>query len=166
LSNNLQSKLGEGLSKFQGGIEQGKQKLQVVQEISKHKKEINETSIKKSKILLELGQSTYKKIRSGEIVDSDLNEMTKGIVGLDHLIYQSTKKISELNQSNADSNVLTCSSCQAPNDINAKFCGGCGAKMEKEPAVETSSGVSCVTCEEVLSDTANFCHCCGTKVDK
>ncbi|WP_010676979.1 hypothetical protein [Bacillus timonensis] len=35
---NLQAKLGEGLSKFQGGIEQGKQKLQIVQEISRLKK--------------------------------------------------------------------------------------------------------------------------------
>lgn len=44
---NLQSKLGEGLSKFQGGIEQGKQKLQVVQEINRLKKEISDASSKK-----------------------------------------------------------------------------------------------------------------------
>lgn len=166
LSNNLQSKLGEGLSRVQGGIEQGKLKLQVVQEISKLKKEINETSMKKSKILLELGQSTYKKIRNGEIVDSELSELTRGIVGLDHIVYQSSKKISELHQTNNDSDILTCSSCQTPNAVDAKFCGGCGAKMEKEPEADASSGISCVNCDEVLSEAANFCHCCGTKVDK
>ncbi|MEH7386558.1 zinc ribbon domain-containing protein [Bacillus sp. JJ1521] len=160
---NLQSKLGEGLSKFQDGIEQGKQKLQVVQEISRLKKEINEASTKKSMVLLEVGQATYQKIRNGEITDPELVELTVKLVGFDHHIYQANKKVAELNSRSADSNSIICSICQTPNSVDAKFCGGCGAKVEVATKVVLSGEETCVICEEAMPVDANFCPCCGTK---
>ncbi|WP_169891047.1 zinc ribbon domain-containing protein [Litchfieldia alkalitelluris] len=164
MSNNLQSKLGEGLSKFQGGIEQGKQKLQLVQEINRLKKEINEVSGKKAKVLLEVGQATYNKIRQGEITDPELVELTEKLVGFDHNIYQSRKKVAELNSTSDNQGGITCPSCQTVNSNDAKFCGGCGAKVEAAATVLSVEGEPCVKCEESIPHDANFCPCCGTKV--
>jgi DNA repair exonuclease SbcCD ATPase subunit len=163
LSTNLQSKLGEGLSKFQGGIEQGKLKLQTVQEINKIKKEMHDVSVKKTKILLEAGQNVYKKIRNHELQDAELMELTSKLTELDHTIYEASKKISELKNS-SDQHVIVCPSCHTPNEPNAKFCGGCGSKVEKAGDLEGESGKACASCSEPVSLEANYCHCCGTKV--
>ncbi|XXM72934.1 zinc ribbon domain-containing protein [Lysinibacillus sphaericus] len=165
MSTNLQSKLGEGLSKFQGGIEQGKLKLQTVQEINKVKKEIHDVSVKKSKILLETGQRVYMKIRNLEIQDPELMELTSKLTELDQAIFEGSKKIAELS-SRPDQNGMICPSCQTPNEVDAKFCGGCGAKVEKAAEVEAGTGEACLTCNEAVSPYANYCHCCGTKVSK
>lgn len=165
MSTNLQSKLGEGLSKFQGGIEQGKLKLQTVQEINKVKKEIHDVSVKKSKILLETGQKVYMKIRNLEIQDPELMELTSKLTELDQAIYEGSKKIAELS-SRPDQGGTICPSCQTPNEMDAKFCGGCGAKVEKAVEMESDSSEACVSCSELVSPDANYCHCCGTKVSK
>jgi NADH pyrophosphatase NudC (nudix superfamily) len=162
LSTNLQSKLGEGLSKFQGGIEQGKLKLQTVQEINKIKKEMHEASVKKSKILLEAGQKAYKKIRNHELQDEELVELTSKLTELDHAIYEGAKKISGL-KSNPDQNVTICASCETPNESDAKFCGGCGAKVEKAAEPVAGAVDACTSCNEPLTPDAHYCHCCGTK---
>lgn len=163
MSTNLQSKLGEGLSKFQGGIEQGKLKLQTVQEINKIKKEMHDVSVKKSKILLEVGQSAYKKIRNSELQDQELMELTAKLTELDHSIYEAARKIAEL-KSSPDQNGIVCPSCSTPNEPDAKFCGGCGSKVEKANELESDSGKACAGCSEPVSLEANYCHCCGTKV--
>lgn len=49
MSNNFQNIIGEGLSKLQGGIEQGKQKLQTAQEINELNKHANDLNQKKVK---------------------------------------------------------------------------------------------------------------------
>jgi ribosomal protein L40E len=165
LSTNLQSKLGEGLSKFQGGIEQGKLKLQTVQEINKVKKEIHDVSVKKSKILLETGQKVYMKIRNRELQDPELMELTSKLTELDQAIFEGSKKIAELS-SRPDQEGAICPSCQTPNEMDAKFCGGCGAKVEKAAEAESDSGEVCASCSERVSPDANYCHCCGTKVSK
>ncbi|NQD65608.1 zinc ribbon domain-containing protein [Bacillus haikouensis] len=165
MSTNLQSKLGEGLSKFQGGIEQGKLKLQTVQEINKIKKEIHDVSVKKSKILLEVGQKVYKKIRNQELHDQELIELTSKLTELDHALYGGSRKISEL-KSHPDQNVTICTSCETPNELDAKFCGGCGAKVEKAIEPVAGAGYACASCSEPLTADAHYCHCCGTKVSR
>ena len=87
LSNDLQSRLGEGVSMLKGGIEQRKQKLQNVQELNRLKRSVEENSIKKSQILLELGRLTYRKIREGQINDPDLVKQSSNLVSLDKLMY-------------------------------------------------------------------------------
>ncbi|KAA0548383.1 zinc ribbon domain-containing protein [Bacillus sp. BGMRC 2118] len=164
MSSNLQSKLGEGLSKFQGGIEQGKQKLQIAQEVSRLKKEMNDTSTRKSKVLLEVGQAAYKKIRNGEITDPELIELTTKLVGYDSTIYQSITKITELQLSTDHNQEMICPSCQTANDEHAKFCGSCGEKILVEKLVDTEESEHCVKCEQSIPLDAHFCPCCGNKV--
>ncbi|WP_417898812.1 zinc ribbon domain-containing protein [Bacillus haimaensis] len=160
MANDLQSKLGEGLSKVQGGIEQGKQKLQIAQEIGRLKKSIAENSQKKSKILLEAGQVTYRKLRAGQIQDADLAQISEAIIGLDKQMYVATRQIAEL--SKTTQNGVVCS-CGTMNGMNDKFCGGCGAKMEQPAEIDLSTASSCSQCEEIVPVGANFCPCCGSR---
>ena len=51
----LQTKLGSGMNKLQEGIEQGKMKLQVAQEIAQLKKGMQVQMQKKAEVLLEVG---------------------------------------------------------------------------------------------------------------
>lgn len=164
MSNQLHSKLGEGLFKVQGGIEQGKQKLQVSQEVSRLKREVSEASTAKSKILLEVGQLTYKKMRTGEVNDEELKGVTNRLLSLDHTIYQATFKIHELNAREGTDNGITCPNCEMENDEHAKFCGGCGDRIEKKVVSEEVDFAHCDTCEEAIPKSSNFCPCCGMKV--
>lgn len=164
MSNQFQSKLETGLSKVQGGLEQGRQKLQVVQEINRLKKEIQEASVKKSNVLLEVGQATYAKIRNGEIEDPALLTITGQLIALDQQIYQSTMKISQLNSRNQEGQGKVCTTCQTSNGVDAKFCGGCGGKIDAEVKVELSVDATCDKCEESIPASAHFCPCCGSKV--
>lgn len=164
MSNNFQSKLETGLSKVQGGLEQGKQKLQIVQEINRLRKEINESSVKKTKVLLEVGQVTYKKMRNGEIVDPQLLSITEQLIAIDQQIYQSNVKVNQLNSRNSDDQGKVCPSCQTTNSVDANFCGGCGGKIEADIKVEISGEATCQKCEEAIPEVANFCPCCGSKV--
>ncbi|WP_263629633.1 zinc ribbon domain-containing protein [Bacillus tianshenii] len=160
MANDLQTRLGEGLSKVQGGIEQGKQKLQVAQEISRLKKSMAECSLKKSKILLELGQVTYRKLRSGLIQDEELATHVGSIVGLDKQMYTASKQIIEL--SKTTQNGIACS-CGTVNGATDRFCGGCGSKIEQPNEIDLSTASACGKCEEVVPVGANFCPCCGSK---
>ncbi|WP_263629630.1 zinc ribbon domain-containing protein [Bacillus tianshenii] len=160
MANDLQSKLGEGLSKVQGGIEQGKQKLQIAQEIGRLKKGMAESSLQKSKILLELGQVTYGKLRKGQFQDEELFGIAHSIIGLDKQMYTASKQIAEL--SKTTQNGVMCS-CGTLNGVTDKFCGGCGAKIEQAAEVDLSTASSCGHCEEVVPAGANFCPCCGSR---
>ncbi|WP_078553933.1 zinc ribbon domain-containing protein [Bacillus alkalicellulosilyticus] len=163
MANDFQSKIGEGLSKFQGGIEQGKQKLQVTQEMNRLRKMIQELSVKKSAVLLELGQVTYKQIRAEAIAAEELVTISDQLVSLDKQIYLATKQLSEMNKT--EDNAVVCGSCNEANGPNDKFCGSCGTPLEKPAEVDLSEGISCVTCEEIIPKEANFCPCCGSKSD-
>lgn len=118
---------------------------------------------KKSMALLEVGQVAYQKIRNGEITDPELIELTVKLVGFDYHIYQANKKVEELNSRSGNSNSIICTSCQTPNSMDAKFCGGCGAKVEIVEKVELIGEETCAKCEEAIPVDANFCPCCGTK---
>lgn len=72
----LQAKFGNGMNKLQEGIEQGKMKLQVAQEVAQLKKITQEKLQAKTEILLELGQTTYMQLRNDEV----RIEVLKGIV--------------------------------------------------------------------------------------
>lgn len=161
MSNQLPSKLGEGLSKIQGGFEQGKQKLQVVQEVTKLKRSVNELSVEKSKVLISLGQLTYYKLRNGELVDKELQELSTSIMNLDRESYQISKKITELSTSNSDQ--LICNHCGTANGLNDKFCGGCGKKVELKMEIDISTASDCMACGQLVPDEANYCPCCGMR---
>lgn len=160
--NELQDKLGSGLNKIQDSLQTNKQKLQNAQTINQYKRSMQEASIKRNEILLQLGEEVYKKLRKNEISSSD--ELTKkmtSIMELDRTIYKSQQSISELNtKSDAQ---FACNSCGSPVTSEDKFCGGCGARVElpkSDVNVETSA---CPACEEQIPLNASFCNCCGLK---
>lgn len=160
MSSSWKEKMEEGLSKVQGGIDQGKQKIQTTQESMKIKREIQEQSRLKAEALLKLGQLTYKKLREGSVHDRDLQDASAEIVQQDTFIFQKNKELAVLNEQSTE--VAVCGTCQKENDANAAFCGGCGAEMKKQDQPLATAVTPCPTCKTDMPDGANFCPCCGT----
>lgn len=162
LGNDLQSRLGEGLSKVQGGIEQGKLKLQVLQDINMFKKAVGDASVRKSMLLIEMGQMTYGRLRSNDGPEEDRKVVTMAqeIVELDKKIYAASKRIRELSQ--PVSNGVSCP-CGAVNGETDNFCGGCGKQIDRAPVLDESNMCICTSCDSSIPLEANFCPCCGSK---
>ena len=57
--------------------------------------------------------------------------------------------------------IMKCPNCQTENPDLAKFCKGCGSKLEA-PAMEAA--IFCKACGESLKPGAKFCPKCGTSV--
>ncbi|WP_339180313.1 zinc ribbon domain-containing protein [Paenibacillus sp. FSL H8-0317] len=163
MSSNFQNIIGEGLSKLQGGIEQGKQKLQTAQEISELNKHTNEFNQRKGKILLDLGQLAYYKIRTGQISDIEMTELTKDVLQLDQKIYDSLRQLSELN--NAKPQGTTCGNCGNLTDGIDKYCGSCGSKVEIQQDLLIQGDSECLSCGELAPLHANHCPCCGMRMN-
>ncbi|MCM3568997.1 zinc ribbon domain-containing protein [Neobacillus mesonae] len=158
----LQTKLGGGLNKIQDSFQQGKQKLQTVQEMSQFKKEIQDISESRSSLILRLGEEAYRKIRTGELQDSKLREFTADIAKLDSQIYQAQKALDSLNQKGA---TKTCSNCGGTIDREDKFCGFCGQKQETPASSNDQTElISCPACEEQIPANGSFCPCCGSRL--
>jgi NADH pyrophosphatase NudC (nudix superfamily) len=160
LMSDVQAKLGEGLNKLKDGIEQGKQKLQQVQETSELKRKVKEYSQKKAKIYLDLGGTVYQMIRNNQISNDHLVNISKAIVDLDKAIYQSVRKINELSES--DQKLLKCE-CGAFTQATDKFCGACGKKNQQQEPVNEQSLVACKVCKIEILRSPGYCPCCGSK---
>ncbi len=91
----LQTKLGSGMNKLQEGIEQGKMKLQVAQEIAQLKRDAS-ANAEKAEVLLEVGQQVYVQLRGSGVNEASLKEMIAPVQEFDVAIYQARKRIVEL----------------------------------------------------------------------
>ncbi|MFK2826627.1 zinc ribbon domain-containing protein [Bacillus sp. B190/17] len=159
--NDLQTKIGSGLNKIQGSLQTGKQKIQSAQEISQYKRLIQETSLERNQILLQLGEDVYKKLRSQEIHLDDWEQKAASLTALDHKIYQARQLIAAANAQSIHSQA--CPNCESSVTPDDKFCGSCGTKIDfpaEETAIETKV---CVHCEEQIPTSSLFCICCGIK---
>jgi hypothetical protein len=159
----IQTKLGDGLSMLKGGIEQGKQKLQQVQEISELRKKVKEANQKKTKILLDMGQQVSLLIREGTLRHEGLARLTESLVQLDPIIYRSNLKIQEISEKSNGS--ISCE-CGAPIQPDDKFCGACGKKTAVPKVETTTELISCPSCQEQFPVTSKYCSCCGTRLEK
>ena len=158
----LQTKLGGGLNKLQDSLQQGKQKLQTVQEISQFKKEIQEFSELRSDLILKLGEDTYRKLRLGDLQDPQLHEYFHSIAELDRKIFNTQKSLESLDQK---SSTTICTTCGASLSAEDKFCGSCGQKQEERTNLSDQTQLAvCPTCEEQIPADANFCACCGSRL--
>ncbi|HEK9101234.1 TPA: zinc ribbon domain-containing protein [Bacillus pseudomycoides] len=156
----LQTKLGSGMNKLQEGIEQGKMKLQVAQEIAQLKKEIQVQLQKKTEVLLDLGQKVYVQLRDSGVNEAELKQLVTPIQVFDVAIYQARKRIVELQKQQGEK--ATCE-CGGSLSINDKFCGSCG-KPNPMLAVESSEEkVACVACNEHIAKNSIYCPVCGMK---
>ncbi|UNL84810.1 zinc ribbon domain-containing protein [Priestia koreensis] len=158
--NDLQSKLGGGLNKIQDSLQQGKQKLQTVQEISQQKKIIQEASSKRALLLIQAGEEVYRKVRNGDIQNEELKERFTLLIELDQRIYNAQQMILNLNQESSDS--MSCTSCGSAVTVNDKFCGSCGTKVVI-PSIEELDMKTCHACDQAVPANTQFCSCCGTK---
>ena len=157
----LQTKLGGGLNMLQGSLQQGKQKLQLAQEISQQKKLINENAEKKAELLLKMGELVYKKIRTAELSDPQLDAFAKDIIQYDQRIYQSQQTLVQLNFTSQQGK--NCNSCGGPITADDKFCGSCGQKVEQPQAAANVETAACPVCEAEVPAHAAFCICCGNQ---
>lgn len=158
----LQSKLGGGLNKLQDSLNQGKQKLQVVQEISQYNKIISEGLENRAKIIFELGEEAYRKLRNRELNDAVLLELAGGIISIDQKVYQARKMVAQLNATSQQTN--QCSGCGTALTPGDKFCGTCGQKAEQYQEQETVEMTTCPSCEEEVPAHTTFCSCCGIRL--
>ena len=99
----LQTKLGSGMNKLQEGIEQGKMKLQVAQEIAQLKKGMQVQMQKKAEVLLGVGQQVYVQLRGNGVNEESLKEMIAPVQEFDVAIYQARKRIVELQNNKGES---------------------------------------------------------------
>ncbi|MFF2446494.1 zinc ribbon domain-containing protein [Neobacillus sp. NPDC058068] len=158
----LQTKLGGGLNMLQDSLQQGKQKLQVAQEISQYRKLVQENSERRADLLLKLGEDTYRRIRTGDVQDPQLREYVLKIAELDRGIFQTQKALEQLNRK---SDTWACSNCGTQIGANDKFCGSCG-QIQEPIAIgnDTEETAVCPTCEEQVPAQAKFCACCGSRM--
>ncbi|TSB48504.1 zinc ribbon domain-containing protein [Alkalicoccobacillus porphyridii] len=164
MTSGWKEKVGEGLSKVQGGIDQGKQKLQTTQEATRLKRDLQHRYSDKSEILLQLGQEAYRKLREGTLVDPELEGLSAKLIEKDVSIFMNQKELTNLMNDDSQA-VVQCSHCQKENAADALFCGGCGTAIAA-PVTEEEAMVSCHVCSIDRPQTANFCPCCGTSTLK
>nr|WP_246421621.1 zinc ribbon domain-containing protein [Texcoconibacillus texcoconensis] len=157
----IQSKLGEGLSRFQGGVEKGKQRIQLTQEMSRLKRELAEATSEKSRLYVEMGMRAHQLVRDGGLFDQQVSDFADALLACDKSIYRIQRQIAEL--SDVESEGMTCE-CGASLQSGDKFCGECGAKVMVFSVQEEQAFVACHQCEEQVAESANFCGCCGYKL--
>ncbi|MEK4575274.1 zinc ribbon domain-containing protein [Bacillus sp. FSL E2-8868] len=158
----LQSKFGNGMNKLQEGIEQGKMKLQVAQEMAQLKKITQEKLQGKTEILLELGQTVYMQLRDDEVRIDLLKAIVAPVQELDVAIYNTRRQISNLQRQEQKGQC----SCGGPLSLNDKFCGQCGKENELLLQSKNIEKEACSSCGEQIATEATFCPACGMKQSK
>ncbi|MGW6146704.1 zinc ribbon domain-containing protein [Bacillus mycoides] len=158
----LQSKFGNGMNKLQEGIEQGKMKLQVAQEMAQLKKITQEKLQEKTEISLELGQTVYMQLRDDEVRVDLLKAIVAPVQELDVAIYNTRRQISNLQRQEQKGQC----SCGGPLSLNDKFCGQCGKENELLLQSKNIEKEACSSCGEQIATEATFCPACGMKQSK
>ncbi|EEL79430.1 hypothetical protein bcere0028_48940 [Bacillus cereus AH1271] len=154
----LQTKLGSGMNKLQEGIEQGKMKLQVAQEIAQLKKGMQVQMQRKAEVLLEVGQKVYVQLRGHGVNESSLKEMIAPVQEFDVAIYQARKRIIELQKQQGEK--ATCE-CGGPLSMNDKFCGSCGNPNLMLVVENDGETANCISCDEHIDKNSTYCPVCG-----
>lgn len=155
----IQRKFHGGLYKIHDTLNKSKNKVEVTGETDKLMKTLNDTIIKKSNKILELGIVTYHQRRIGNLKENELQEICKSIVGFDYIIYSINQKIEGLQKIGSG---IVCEKCSNELSIDSKFCSVCGNKVEpKKCNVEY---ITCTVCETKILKENNYCPCCGNNV--
>ena len=130
--------------------------IQKESEKMKLKKSINDYEDLKAQKLLKLGIKTFDKIRKGEIIDGDFDNLCEDIKKFDIEIY---KKYMQLRKFESENKRTTCE-CGYVAFKNEKFCPQCGKNLIEEEV----SYITCQNCHEETEIDSNFCACCGSKI--
>ncbi|MFD1773437.1 zinc ribbon domain-containing protein [Paenibacillus rhizophilus] len=154
----VQAKFEEGFNTVKGGIQQGKKKLQNMQETAELKRQIKEASQQKTKIYLELGKQVYRMIREGRIQNEELLQTVQPLTAQDKIIYEALKVIKELNTPLPGGVKCGCGTF-LPKD--QPFCTACGRKNAELESITVQLKTSCASCEAEIPQEAAYCPCCG-----
>ena len=131
---------------------------EIVREIDKLNKSVEDASLRKEESLLELGIFVYKKVREGLLDNEEINEKCESIIGFDHVIYDSKVKIDKFNKQ-LQGIKCSCGAILTPED---RFCGKCGRKVEIP--VDNTEYIECKRCLSNIDKTSTYCPCCGIKL--
>ena len=131
---------------------------EIVIEIDKLNKSVEDASLRKEEALLELGIFIYKKVREGLLDNEEINEKCESIIGFDHVIYDSKVKIDKFNKQ-LQGIKCSCGAILTPED---RFCGKCGQKVEIP--VDNTEYIECKRCLSNIDKTSTYCPCCGIKL--
>ena len=131
---------------------------EIVREIDKLNKSVEDASLRKEEALLELGIFIYKKVREGLLDNEEINEKCESIIGFDHVIYDSKVKIDKFNKQ-LQGIKCSCGAIWTPED---RFCGKCGQKVEIP--VDNTEYIECKRCLSNIDKTSTYCPCCGIKL--
>ncbi|WP_252502117.1 zinc ribbon domain-containing protein [Sporosarcina sp. Marseille-Q4943] len=159
----IQTKIGGGLNKLQDTIQTGKQKMQLVQETSQVKTEMEQIRQERIKLIIQLGNDIHLKIRKGLEKDENLLKLSALIERLDKEIYSKAKQL-ELLKAQQASDTASCSGCKNPVQPTDKFCGHCGEAVAQQKTSEETLEKACMNCETNITESAVFCPCCGISV--
>lgn len=111
---------------------------------------------------LAIGDLLVDKLDNGETFDDEIMALYASILASRDVIAAAMGELAAKKPP-----VPTCPSCGAALAENAKFCSGCGAKVE-EPEIEVVEAdvvPPCSNCGAELEPGAAFCNQCGTKVE-
>ena len=131
---------------------------EIVREIDKLNKSVEDASLRKEEALLELGIFIYKQVREGLLDNDEINEKCESIIGFDHVIYDSKVKIDKFNKQ-LQGIKCSCGAILTPED---RFCGKCGQKVEIP--VDNTEYIECKRCLSNIDKTSTYCPCCGIKL--
>ena len=127
-------------------------------------------SLKKMKEKYALGEHLYTQERKLDLLDKLADNPSNpaismgaglgvGLSAAKEMVGSFREVMSDENTASAqnvqrNTNTAICSQCSSPVPIGQKFCGECGAKMERK----------CLACGAVWGVTQKFCGECGTKL--
>lgn len=129
---------------------------EIMREIDRLNKNVQDTSLRKEEVLLDLGIYIYQKVREGLLNNDEINEKCKPIIGFDHVIYDAKLKINELKKE-IEPVKCSCGAVLKPSD---RFCGKCGQKVEI--SVDSTEYIECEICLSQIDKDSKYCPCCGT----
>lgn len=156
---NLRENFDKKFAKVQNGIDKGREKIEIVKEKSTLSEEMDDYQLKKTNLLLEMGELLYTKLRNNTIIDNDFDDYKNQIIDIDKHIYDLSMKIKETESLKNDT---TCE-CGSILNPNAKFCAECGKKIEIEEI--QVKYIICYKCNSEVDVESNYCSCCGFKID-
>lgn len=126
---------------------------------------------------MEMGEKVYGQWKGGT-VDASYIDMTCGVIqGKEEEIAQYQKQIDEITlekekilggenrteTGTAPAGGIQCS-CGKVNAPGARFCKGCGRKLEEAAAPQPQVSTVCPQCGAVLEEGARFCCECGASI--
>ncbi|EIT84275.1 hypothetical protein A374_15853 [Fictibacillus macauensis ZFHKF-1] len=157
----LQSKVGDGLTKLQDRVQQGKQMLVTAQEMGQLRKQSTDAASKRMELIVSLGEEAYTLYRKGVLALPHMQATIEQLTQSDTLIFEVNQALALHAQNQNTENKCECGASLQASD---KFCGSCGKAVIKPEAPTQHNTLQCPTCEMMIRSDATYCGCCGNKV--